>query len=204
MTKGIILESSSSSSAILEVEKNRVLRHLHVFAKRDLSNYFFNFLKNVKKDISFIGVGVGPGSYTGVRVSITIAKSLSYALNIPIICFSSLESFIPESDGNFISIIDAKIGGVYASKATRSDKVVHFSEPTLFSISDISLLLKNTPKAITPDLKTLKKRIETPFPIEWILGKPNEQMLAKMCFDKFLRKDFTEINDLMPIYLRDA
>jgi len=204
MTKGIILESSSSSSVILEVEKSQVLRHLHIFAKRDLSSYFFNFLKDARKDISFIGVGIGPGAYTGVRVSITIAKSLAFALNIPIICFSSLESFIPESDGDFISIIDAKIGGVYASKATRSDKAVNFSKPSLFSISDISLLLESTPKAITPDLEMLKKRIETSFPIEWIIGKPNEQMLAKMCFDKFLKKDFTEINDLKPIYLRDA
>jgi len=204
MAKGIILESSSLSSVILEVEKTQVTRHLHIFAKRGLSNYFFSFLKKTKKDISFIGVGIGPGAYTGVRVSITIAKSLAFALNIPIVCFSSLESFVPENDGKFISIIDAKIGGVYACKAERSNKEIHFSKPSLFSISDIRSLIKSTPRVISPDLEILKKRIGLDFKIEWIPGKPNVEMLARTCFGKFSKKFFTSIDDLNPIYLRDA
>ncbi|SNZ09460.1 tRNA threonylcarbamoyladenosine biosynthesis protein TsaB [Persephonella hydrogeniphila] len=37
-------------------------------------------------------VNKGPGSYTGLRVGVTVAKTLSYSLNIPIYSFSSLEA----------------------------------------------------------------------------------------------------------------
>jgi len=204
MAKGIILESSSLSSLILETDKTQVTRHLHVFETRGLSNYFFNFLTQSEKNFSFIGVGIGPGAYTGVRVSITIAKSLAYALNIPIVCFSSLESFVPEKDGKFLSIIDAKIGGVYACKAERSNQEVRFSKPSLFSIQDINLILKDTPRVISPDLEAVKKRIDPNFNIEWTLGMPNEQELARLCFSRFSKKNFVTIDDLKPIYLRDA
>lgn len=43
------------------------------------------------QDIGAIVVGVGPGSYTGVRIAVTAAKVFSYTLNIPVITVSSLE-----------------------------------------------------------------------------------------------------------------
>lgn len=48
------------------------------------------------KDLSNIFIGVGPGSYTGVRVAVAIATSLSLALNIPLYPFCSLLAFLPK------------------------------------------------------------------------------------------------------------
>ncbi|MDR1974566.1 MAG: tRNA (adenosine(37)-N6)-threonylcarbamoyltransferase complex dimerization subunit type 1 TsaB [Bacteroidales bacterium] len=60
-----------------------------------LSLYIENALKQsgkTFKDISAIAVGIGPGSYTGLRIGTSAAKGLAYALNIPIIGVSSLRA----------------------------------------------------------------------------------------------------------------
>ena len=48
---------------------------------------------------------VGPGSYTGIRIAATIGKMLSYALSIPLIGVSTLETFIPQNIGDFDAVL---------------------------------------------------------------------------------------------------
>ena len=43
-----------------------------------------------KKDLDTVVVGIGPGSYTGVRIGVTIAKTIAYALKIRMYAVSSL------------------------------------------------------------------------------------------------------------------
>jgi len=68
-------------------------------------------------DLDRIGVAVGPGSYTGVRVGVTAAKSLGYALGIPVTPVSSLQVMIwVESDADVrVPMMDARRGTVFAA-----------------------------------------------------------------------------------------
>jgi len=47
------------------------------------------FYQIPKKEISEIGVGIGPGSYTGLRIGLTVAKIWAYSAGIPLYKFSS-------------------------------------------------------------------------------------------------------------------
>ena len=62
-----------------------------------------------------IGVTVGPGSFTGVRVGLAFAKGLALALNIPLIGLGTLEALAAsvEPEGRVAAVIDAKRGQVY-------------------------------------------------------------------------------------------
>ena len=67
------------------------------------------------KDIDKIFVTVGPGSFTGIRVGLTVVKIMAWALKIPVVPISSLEviaSGVPGSHN--IALIDARRGYVYA------------------------------------------------------------------------------------------
>ena len=69
------------------------------------------------KDIKKIIVVDGPGSFTGIRIGITIAKVYAWSLNIPITTIKSLEAMTVSSDSKKIHIpmINARRGYVYAA-----------------------------------------------------------------------------------------
>ncbi|KQI69322.1 hypothetical protein AN189_05605 [Loktanella sp. 3ANDIMAR09] len=61
-----------------------------------------------------IGVGIGPGNFTGIRIAVAAARGLSLALNIPAIGVSSLEAQAEGLAGPVISVLDARSGRYYA------------------------------------------------------------------------------------------
>lgn len=77
------------------------------------------------KDISEIYVVNGPGSFTGVRLGVTIAKTLAYTLNIPIKTITSLEMFaisnLSETD-KIVAIDDLK--GVFGAHFDSSNNLI--------------------------------------------------------------------------------
>ena len=68
-------------------------------------------------DIEKIVVAKGPGSYTGVRIGVTIAKTLAWTLNIPLVGISSLEVLAAGVgryfDGYVSPLFDARRGQIY-------------------------------------------------------------------------------------------
>jgi len=87
--------------------------------------------------LSGIVVGQGPGSYTGIRIGVTVAKTLAWSLRIPLIAISSLEAMaygVVESRGvsvtvgtptasetvGVIPLIDARRGRAYTALYTQN------------------------------------------------------------------------------------
>ena len=79
------------------------------------------------KNLQYIACGQGPGSYTGIRVGATVAKSLAFACKLPLIGISTLQTFVPDKEGAFAVLIDAKIGGVYMIKGSRKGCLLYTS-----------------------------------------------------------------------------
>lgn len=78
-------------------------------------------------ELAAVAVGTGPGSYTGVRIGVTVAKTFSWSLGIPVVGVSSLEALAlgdaraSETEGPkpascwFIPLLDARRGQAYCS-----------------------------------------------------------------------------------------
>lgn len=73
----------------------------------------------VPKDLDAVVVDKGPGSYTGLRIGVSVTKGLAYALNIPMLAINSLEILLgcviedyPDFD-YYIPMIDARRMEVY-------------------------------------------------------------------------------------------
>lgn len=84
-------------------------------------------LQNIKpKDINKIIVINGPGSFTGIRIGLTIAKVYAWSLNIPIITINALEAMSISSKQStyHVPLIDARRGFVFGAIYDQNQEVV--------------------------------------------------------------------------------
>jgi tRNA threonylcarbamoyladenosine biosynthesis protein TsaB len=158
------------------------------------------------KDFNLIVVGVGPGSYTGIRVAATTAKSLAYASRLPLIGMCSLEGFTPENEGPFAALIDAKIGGAYILKGImQNGKCSFISQPTVCSLEKLQTELKDITTIVTPNSKVIKPKLEELFPDsewEWEERSPNPIQIVSTALHKFETGADSDVNSLELLYLR--
>ena len=93
-------------------------------------------------DVACIGVDVGPGLFTGMRVGIATAKAMAFALDVPVVGLSSLDLLAhPHTASSKViaSVIDARKGEVfYAFFRATSTGVQRVSEPVACTVDDFN------------------------------------------------------------------
>ena len=200
---GLILDTSHENSFIVLTKNEFLLDHQIISGGKPLSKYLLPsiqvFLKKRFCKLSYIAVGIGPGSFTGIRVSASIAKTLSYALDIPLISFCSLKAYIPNNKTSFTSLFDAKSGGVYALQGEKTQMGVTFSKPQLLSVEQAKEKLTKT-LLISPDATILEKKYEN-FIIEE--KEPDLPFITSVVYDKYQKKVFHPALTLPLLYLKD-
>ena len=120
----LYIDTSSSYLYTGIVEDNSLVESVKENLGQDLSRValpkiaeMFEHQNLNPKDIDKIIVVDGPGSFTGIRVGLTIAKVYAWSLNIPITTITSLEAMKDSCkyDGPIVSVIDARRNYSYAS-----------------------------------------------------------------------------------------
>ena len=115
----VLLDSSNTNLSVGLAKDNLLLEEISYEAWQRQSEYMIPELNkllekfNVKREeIDSVMVAKGPGSYTGVRIAITIAKTLAVALNAKLYAISSLKT---QKDGKnpSICLINARSGRSY-------------------------------------------------------------------------------------------
>lgn len=89
------------------------------------------------EDIELIMVSAGPGSFTGIRVAITTAKSLSFALDVPVVAVPSMEALVlnidhtdkPEEIQHAAVILEAGRGNIFTAVFRRNETKVSDDRP---------------------------------------------------------------------------
>lgn len=117
----LFIDTSSADVSIAIVKGDKILSKIVKNIPNEHSIYTTSFLDKVIKkasidvsDVDRILVVNGPGSFTGVRIGVTVAKVYAYLENIDIICVSSLKMrAISCSHDYCLAVIDARHGNYY-------------------------------------------------------------------------------------------
>ena len=114
----LVLRTDQNIAQLFLYNQDKIIAHYEWLSEHqlalDLNKKIANFLnKNQKKltDLSGLIVFTGPGSFTGLRIGISLMNALSYGLNIPIVGTSSIidDSWINEGINRLINGYNDKI-----------------------------------------------------------------------------------------------
>jgi len=117
-------------------------------------------------DLDLIGVGLGPGSYTGLRVGVMAAKTLAYVTGAAVVGLDSLEAVARNArDALHIWVVaDAQRGQVYTAEFTRSapdEPLVTTRKSEIEALSDWSARLDSGMLVLGPGLDKAHIRVAT-------------------------------------------
>lgn len=174
---------------------------LHVFIEEALQEQNLSF-----SDLDAIAVSQGPGSYTGLRIGVSAAKGLSYALDIPLIAVDTLEvlaSQIKISEGIIVPMIDARRMEVFSAffdekllkiRDTKAEIIDENSysdiEQKLHLIGDGAMKFK--------EVLTAEKFLFYPQ-----IVYPSAKEMSKLSFEKHKKSDTVDVAYFEPFYLKD-
>lgn len=158
-------------------------------------------------DLNAVAVSKGPGSFTGLRIGVSTAKGLCYALDIPLISVETLKSLstqVDANDGFIISMLDARRMEVYSAIFNQDFDEVREIQAQVLDASSFSDLLNKKPCYFIGDgvqkTKELIAHKNACF-IEFKLPSANE--MAKLSFVKFEQNKFENVAYFEPFYLKD-
>lgn len=174
---------------------------LHVFIEDLVQEAGIHF-----KDIQAIAVSQGPGSYTGLRIGVSAAKGLCYALNVPLIAVDTLQvlaSQVQVEDGLIIPMIDARRMEVYSAifdvkfEKIRETQAEVINENSFETISETVYFVGDC----ADKCKSVITKSNFIFLEE--IKYPSATAMSILSFSKFQNKDFEDLAYFEPYYLKD-
>ncbi|WP_157150628.1 tRNA (adenosine(37)-N6)-threonylcarbamoyltransferase complex dimerization subunit type 1 TsaB [Brachyspira sp. SAP_772] len=203
-----------NDDSIIEINKENIKNH-----NEELLPILSSFLEDNKislNEIDCIVMGIGPGSFTAIRIAFSTIKTICYAKNIPIIGVSSLDTLyqnIASYNGVKLSMIDARKGSIYANIYKDNTKIkenldLTYEEATNL-IKDIST--KDDSITLCGDgfsknesyfLENLKEYKLNKLDNSYNIIKASNSIL--MSIERYNKKQFDNIFSLNPLYIRKS
>lgn len=143
------------------------------------------------KDVEYIVTGIGPGSYTGVRIALTFAKVLGSLTNIKVKTVSSL-ALLGNTSISFVGLINARSKRSYIGIYDKGEVVLKDTIKTNEEVLQLIEKYKALGYEIKGDLAYLNIENEASDVVEGLLS-----------FSK-ISEEVKDILSLKPIYLKEA
>ena len=167
------------------------------------------------KDLDVIGFGQGPGSFTGVRISVAIAQGLAYSTNLPLVGVSTLAVMAQQALEQFgandvYSSIDARMGEIYFAQYQAKDGLMTLKgEERVFKpeLLDATLIDINIDAAGVgtgfksyPDSLTAFNNVT----IQSEISLPDAHYMLALVEAQYLAGKGVQASDAQPKYVRDT
>lgn len=217
--KILALDTSTMDSAIAIMEDDKILAEIVVNQEKThseslvpMTKYLLDSLAYKLEDIDLFAVGIGPGSFTGLRIGMTSAKTFSQVTSKPVIGISTLDALALNSskDGLILALIDARGGRYYYSLLERrGDKLIKIKEDTLIYFEDIVESLEGYEDISVvgdyrEDIKEELKKIRGITFLDETRNGIISRNIAYLAKKKYQVEDLEDFDKLLPNYVRES
>lgn len=174
---------------------------LHIFIEKVLEDAQID-----KKQLDAIAVSKGPGSYTGLRIGVSAAKGLCFALDIPLISVATLRSLslqVKEAAAFVIPMLDARRMEVYSAVFSEEKEIRETQAEILTETSFSEYLEKGKTVFIGDGAEKFKAICHHPNALFIINKLPSANEMALIAEDKYKISDTEDVAYFEPFYLKD-
>ncbi len=175
---------------------------LHLFIDKALQKTGISI-----SDLSAIAVSKGPGSYTGLRIGVSAAKGLCFALAIPLISVPTLQVLalqIKKDNGFVIPLLDARRMEVYSSVFNVENQRLRKTKAEVINENSFREYLEEQKVYFLGDgAEKCKNIIKHSNAIYIDNALPSAKEMAQLSYQKWLQKDFEDVAYFEPYYLKD-
>lgn len=174
---------------------------LHLFIEQALQEAAINF-----SELSAIAVSKGPGSYTGLRIGVSAAKGLSYALQIPLLSVDTLKVIAKQlstSKGYIVPMIDARRMEVFTQVFDASCNEISKAKALIVTPEAYSEFNSNLHLLGDGALKCKEILSDSRFIYHPKNIFPSAKEMVAISYEKFLKNDFEDLAYFEPFYLKD-
>lgn len=175
-----------------------------------LHTYIEDILKenNLQPEhLDAVAVSKGPGSYTGLRIGVSSAKGLCYALNKPLVAVSTLEALAHQvncKDGVIVAMLDARRMEVYSAVfSTGFDAVRGIQAEVLTENSFIEFLEQGKVYFVGNGVEKSKTVIQHPNAVFIADKLPSAREMGTIAELKYKKNDIEDVAYFEPYYLKD-
>jgi len=212
------LETSTKICSVAISNGNKLLALKEEGGEYSHSEKLTVFIQDVLKEagvelnqIDAIAVSKGPGSYTGLRIGVSVAKGLCYALYKPLIAVDTLQAmartpFLKAERGHLLCpMLDARRMEVYTAIYNQNNEVVEAVNAKIIDEHSFAEQLKNNKIIFFGDGAEKCKAILSKHPnaIFSNEGNPSAQYINKIAQEKFDLKQVEDVAYFEPYYLKD-
>jgi tRNA threonylcarbamoyladenosine biosynthesis protein TsaB len=174
---------------------------LHVFIESSLKEAGI-----VYKDLSAIAVSQGPGSYTGLRIGISAAKGLCFALDIPLIAVDTLKVLASQasiSEGLIVPMIDARRMEVYSAVFTADFERVRDAQAEIINEGSFEGFQQKLYFVGDCTEKCSAVLTKENFVFLEKIRYPSANEMSPLSFEKYKIGDTVDVAYFEPFYLKD-
>jgi len=200
----VSLSKEGSTLALNEDARNGYshAEKLHVFIDDVLKEADIS-----RSQIDAIAVSKGPGSYTGLRIGVSAAKGLCFALDKPLISLPTLEVLAHQvviEDGLIIPMLDARRMEVYSAiYDSNYNEIRETQAQILDETSFADYLEKGSVYFIGSGVEKTKTIIKHPNAVFIEDKLPSANEMSVLAFDKYKISDTEDVAYFEPYYLKD-
>ena len=214
------IDTSGYANAVGVVDSSRVLADSVFSARTDSLEKIISNIDFVLKeaglglgDVQGFGVGLGPGSWTGIRVGVTVAKILAYSAGKPVCGVSTLEVLAygaRNKPGQICPVIyagtrDTVYAAFYRNENGTLSRVGDYYVSTL---SGLAGMLKEPTVIVASEAKSYRQVIgqasSSGIAIEAVEEAPGGTTVALLAAKRFERGESDEVLSLEPLYLKES